>query len=188
MRSSEQKVREYNQHEKNARSKGTVYIGPTPLSALVCGGAEKVASDLSSLLDEEAWIDQKRRGPLCDFFEQAPPPIRDEFEDASKTLLVRSVLLVIAGCSARFMARVTGVPLLLLWLLEETSNCQSDRRKSIARMVLECMETQILRHCRKATVSVLRGTRSPRARAGSPQTICLLARPPCHDAHGYPGH
>ena len=84
----------FNQKSKEAIENHSAYLGPSPLSDLVCGGAADITQEISDLFGEAALVDNDIWKPLEDLFREVRCPI---FETVARKLLV-TVVLVVAAC------------------------------------------------------------------------------------------
>ena len=85
------------------------YLGPTPLSQLVCTKARQVESELQDLLSDEHCT-----GVWAPVWQRIPPAEQPQF----RLLIVTLVLRALAGWRARMVQRTEKFPLALLRLVE----------------------------------------------------------------------
>jgi hypothetical protein len=132
-----------------AKVKGDEYMGPTPLSLLVCGQAEVFSDDINALLEESAMWDPTKFGPLLLL-------LPDELQSSARDLITSVVLLVRANWDFRILRDVQDYPVLLLWFLEAPPGEAYEKRQQIAKDLLAKTGDQLERTYSDITVK-LRG-------------------------------
>jgi hypothetical protein len=146
---SSSRVKEHLKRCRLAKVKGEEYMGPTPLSLLVCGQAEVFSDDINALLEESAMWDPTKFGPLLLL-------LPDELQSSARDLITSVVLLVRANWDFRVLRDVQDYPLLLLWFLEAPPGEAYEKRQHIARDLLAKTGDQLERTYSDITVK-LRG-------------------------------
>ena len=94
-------VRNYNAKVKEASDteNGQAYLGKTPLSLFVCGKAEELDAEINELVEEAAYVDDKRWGKV--FFLM---PL--ELHDVARQLMITLILVQKCNWFFRMMKRV----------------------------------------------------------------------------------
>ena len=75
----------FNQKSKEAIENHSAYLGPSPLSNLVCGGAAGITQEIFDLFGEAALVDNDIWKPLEDLFSRSTlPDIRNSCKEIAR--------------------------------------------------------------------------------------------------------
>ena len=132
----QKQVRKQNDAIRVCRETETVYLGPTFLSNTVVWKAPEIYSKLWSLVDVEAFLNH---GPWC--------PAMNLAEDRQKPAVIALILSVllrsITNWHMRFTLPNTKFPRLFLHIVESYPHIPDDRRKDIARLLLDTSDANL---------------------------------------------
>ena len=118
-------VKQHNTDIMNARQKHRTYLGPTPLSKLVCGKAEAMWADFNDLLAHDSEYDPNKWQPVFEF-------VADEHRAEMIELIMMVVLLGASAFEYLILGRTRNMPLLLLRMLDSPAHVQDEARRDIA--------------------------------------------------------
>jgi hypothetical protein len=94
--------KEYAERVAAAKACNRAYLGPTPLSEFVCGGAKKIDGKLNSLFDASSLGDP-------DLFGDVFKTLADEYHSTARQLIVTLLLTVKSGWQRRAMNKVVTI-------------------------------------------------------------------------------
>ena len=143
MLSAQKRVKEYNKLCEAATKEGRVYLGPTPMSAFVCGWASDVAAEYEALLDPAEWEAGGKWHPL---YEIMGPDCPEDIWQSIRVLIISVVYIGAASWEQRMMKKVLGWPLMLLRMVQADAHEDCDDRQAVACKMLElpnecCLDT-----------------------------------------------
>eukprot|EP00959_Pyramimonas_sp_CCMP1952_P349801 7329361-Pyramimonas_sp.AAC.1 len=114
------RVRDFNKAKKKYETDGRVYLGPTPLSLLVCHHAKEVDANIDGLLADGSLTDSRRWGPVWAL-------LPDALHASARQLIVTAVLVVKCSFKLRILDKASAS---VVFLLASAGVCARARRCS----------------------------------------------------------
>ena len=118
------------------RSGADVYLGPTPLSMLVCEYAAQIKSDISKLLAPQSIASEE-------FWVALWPHVPTGCRGAANKLIIRVALALDGSWEYRVMSKVLSFPWLFLVMLESENHIVCGRRQEVARLFVSMHASEL---------------------------------------------